>query len=575
MKKNSAKKALFVSVISMLIMVSMFVGSTFAWFTDSVSSVNNKIVSGNLDVELEYLVDGNWETVDADTNVFEENTLWEPGHTEIVYLRMSNVGSLALKYKLGVNVAYEAESVNVYDEAFKLSEYIVYGAIEDVETAFADRKAARAAVTTETALADGYNIAGELYPEGEVDEAADRFGEKYVALVVYMPEKVGNEVNYKKGATAPEIHLGINLMATQFTYEEDSYGPDYDDQPLYGGVPTAKVTKVAEMPEVTDMVNNTTVTLDTAYVFETTEDYASAQQNTHAKWHADFVATLDKSVPANAFGLGGQYDTFSSDWLAFGVDMAVTANTPVRMLELANIYMNYEELCNLVKQFQCGAFAIDELAMSEVTMTVELRLYETKDPADTANNTTNEETGAYLTIGTFSYTFPKAENSDLPDATIVDADQYENVALTWNTQWVSPSNANQQLESVYVFKSEDDYAAAQNSPYADWIADYYVTLSEDIATGDLVLAGNYGTYGWIGFENPMDVTANTAVGLLKTANMEISYEDIILMTDGEFTCGVADAHGTLDGVTITVDLRITNPNNPNEYYVITSTSYTF
>ena len=106
-KSKNTKRALWASILSMLVCAAMLVGSTFAWFSDSVTSGKNKIVAGNLDVELEYSTDGTtWNKVDADTNLFKsaDETLWEPGHTEYVYLRVSNVGSLALKYQFAVNV---------------------------------------------------------------------------------------------------------------------------------------------------------------------------------------------------------------------------------------------------------------------------------------------------------------------------------------------------------------------------------------------------------------------------------------------------------------------------------------
>ena len=51
-RKNIARNALFTSIISLMLCVSMLVGTTFAWFTDSVVSGNNIIAVGNLDVEL-------------------------------------------------------------------------------------------------------------------------------------------------------------------------------------------------------------------------------------------------------------------------------------------------------------------------------------------------------------------------------------------------------------------------------------------------------------------------------------------------------------------------------------------
>ena len=51
-RKNVTRSALLTSVLSLLLCVSMLVGTTFAWFTDTVVSGVNTIASGNLDVEL-------------------------------------------------------------------------------------------------------------------------------------------------------------------------------------------------------------------------------------------------------------------------------------------------------------------------------------------------------------------------------------------------------------------------------------------------------------------------------------------------------------------------------------------
>ena len=106
-KTRSTKQALIMSALSLLLCMSMLIGTTFAWFTDSVESLNNKIVAGNLDVELYWSTDASdWKKVDDTTNVFTDE-LWEPGHTEVVYLKVVNEGTLALKYQLGINVASE------------------------------------------------------------------------------------------------------------------------------------------------------------------------------------------------------------------------------------------------------------------------------------------------------------------------------------------------------------------------------------------------------------------------------------------------------------------------------------
>ena len=91
--RKTTRRALVLSLLSLLLCCSMLVGTTFAWFTDSVTSGNNTIVAGNLDIELEYSKDMvNWASVQGKTDLFTA-TLWEPGHTQVVYLRLKNVGT--------------------------------------------------------------------------------------------------------------------------------------------------------------------------------------------------------------------------------------------------------------------------------------------------------------------------------------------------------------------------------------------------------------------------------------------------------------------------------------------------
>lgn len=230
MNSKTTKRALIMSVLSLVVCISMLIGTTFAWFTDSVTSANNIIKSGNLDVELEYSTDmTNWTPVTSTTNVFKDGALWEPGYTEVVYLRVSNKGSLALKYELGVNIASEIEGINKAGETFKLSQYIEYGVIEDVTAKYDDRNLARAAVTSAAKLNAAITKSGSLLAKAE---GATEYPSKVVAMVVYMPETVGNEANHN--GTVPVINLGVNLLATQFTYEKDSFDELYDENAPFG-----------------------------------------------------------------------------------------------------------------------------------------------------------------------------------------------------------------------------------------------------------------------------------------------------------------------------------------------------
>ena len=80
------------------------------------------------------------------------------------------------------------------------------------------------------AEAEGATSLKTAYNSGVTTLLADE--EAIVTMVVYMPTTVGNEANHN-GVNKPSINLGINLVATQYTYEEDSFGDDYDEDSLY------------------------------------------------------------------------------------------------------------------------------------------------------------------------------------------------------------------------------------------------------------------------------------------------------------------------------------------------------
>ncbi len=230
MTNKSTKKALLLSVLSMLICVAMLVGTTFAWFTDSVTSGKNTITAGNLDVELEYTktpdVEDSWKTVADATDLLDPKALWEPGHAEVVYLRVRNLGTLALKYQFSMNIFDETVGKSVLGNDIYLSDYLMYGVV-DYTKELKTREEAIAAVENNAIALSGYSRTGDL--EATANDVADV---DTIALVVYMPTTVGNEANYR-GETVPSIELGVELRATQLVSEDDFFGNDYDKNAVY------------------------------------------------------------------------------------------------------------------------------------------------------------------------------------------------------------------------------------------------------------------------------------------------------------------------------------------------------
>ena len=418
MKKQKTMRSLLLSLISLMMSLTMLVGSTFAWFTDSVVSKNNIITSGNLDVVLEYKTEwaDDWAPVDETTALFNENALYEPGYTEIVYLRVSNAGSLALKYNLNVNVYTEAGSINVYGDEFLLSDYLQVGSyVQDeyssgfnyadilIPTMFGTREAALANVNSLDKLATTVVVDGRPVLVGEQTA-------QVVALVLTMPETVGNEANHKTGVAAPTIELGVTLTAGQYTDESDSFGNDYDKDAEFGkvdvlDVPRAKVealdpTTVNDGNPIKMYDVNTLgqtgeeVTVDVAYKFVAQHTYEEAKALPYGEWIADYVISFDGDIATDSAGLAGYYGNFGiTEWIAFTAPVDIAAGDEIYLLrDLLGQGIPYYAICRDVTEFECGAFNLDP-ANAGKKMNVQLRLTNPDDATD------------YVVAGEFNYTF--------------------------------------------------------------------------------------------------------------------------------------------------------------------------
>ena len=226
MKLKSKKSALLLSFTSLLLCFAMLAGSTFAWFTDTATTGVNKIVAGNLKVDI---VDADGRTsltgdggkllwtqkvVSEDGGALEAVEteglpLWEPGVTFLTKgFKIKNGGNLALKWKAEINKDNikngKADSEEIPSKSLLdvIDFYVVKSTDENAE-----------AVAIE-------NFVGELTKEDPVSETYYIKG--------HMREKAGNEY---QNLTLDGIT--ITVYATQLNHENDSFGPNYDkDAPL-------------------------------------------------------------------------------------------------------------------------------------------------------------------------------------------------------------------------------------------------------------------------------------------------------------------------------------------------------
>lgn len=210
MNKRKWMKALALSACLFVLWWAMGTSATLAWFSDT-DTVRNEFQVGLIDLEVRYKNDivTEYELMDETTAVFYDKAIYEPGYTQVVYLQIENKGDIDFKYKVSVTVEDVKTAKNMWNDDIYLPNYLRFGAV------FAESEAAlklevKDRLESRTHATDALGTWSQVSPY-EFDA-----GEKphYVALIVYMPEEVGNAANYR-GGDAPEVELGVTVFAQQ------------------------------------------------------------------------------------------------------------------------------------------------------------------------------------------------------------------------------------------------------------------------------------------------------------------------------------------------------------------------
>ena len=235
-EKNQTKRALLTSLLSMMLCVVLLIGTTFAWFTDSVTSGGNKIVAGNLDVELYHTnkVDDK-ESVGETTKLFDDITLWEPGAVVYETFTVENNGNLALKYRFDLN-QLATEDFNTVtwvgdNNTYDLTDVVKVAVVED--TAFdGDREVAKQLAYKDWEEASSNAVVSAML--------APEMSNTFTVVLYWEPGATDNFYNLKNdgwtldktnadGESVLFINAGVSLYATQAISESDSFGPYYDE----------------------------------------------------------------------------------------------------------------------------------------------------------------------------------------------------------------------------------------------------------------------------------------------------------------------------------------------------------
>ena len=257
--KRATKRALLTSVMALVMCVVMLVGTTFAWFTDTASTGVNKIVAGNLKVDIVGATTGNHiDSLSFQNKDNSSSILWEPGvtfHTE--GFRIKNDGNLALKWKMVVNK--DSASTGVVEGSNGKAGMNLLDVIDFSVVSSKDENA----------------------PAVKIDEFVGHTAAETIDSVTYyikgtMKTTAGNDY---QDLTLDGIT--ITVYATQDTVEFDSFDDKYDE-----GATLPEIRTVTDAATIADSVadlataGNKNVVVSVAQDMNNTAGIKTAKGNT-------------------------------------------------------------------------------------------------------------------------------------------------------------------------------------------------------------------------------------------------------------------------------------------------------
>ena len=336
---KSTKRALVSSALAILMCVAMLIGTTFAWFTDTASTGVNKIVSGNLKVDIIGAnSDSHIEKLDFTkaTGAEGENLLWEPGCRYLTEgFRIANNGNLALKWKAEINkdniTDGKVEGSTIAKDGKSLLDVIDFYVVTST-----DENADAVAIENFTGnLAKGAK-SGVYYIKGVMKTTA---GNDYQDLTL-------------DGIT-------ITVYATQDTVENDSFNNQYDKYAQYG-----ERTVKNEAPVVG--TNGTYGLVD------------SGRDNINTKnvTYSIPAGNYDGGFYAQHFGINSTFDGNGSTFKSFQLNCGYVPTTEASTLVVSNLNVNGDLIItassNNVVIYNCTAKHISVLGVkNDITVTID------------------------------------------------------------------------------------------------------------------------------------------------------------------------------------------------------------
>lgn len=192
---KAVKRSIILCALSLVLCVALLVGSTFAWFSDSITNSGNTITAGNLTAQWSYRTLNSedsvaYEPVSEELALFSADTVWQPGEPHGYDFKVENTGSVDFEWELTIDLADTAgESQNNLTDVL-----VVYVDGEKSDVAFADG----------AKLISGTLAVSDDESTTETDGSSCEF-----SLAFAIPENAGND--YQNSS----VSFSLTLSARQ------------------------------------------------------------------------------------------------------------------------------------------------------------------------------------------------------------------------------------------------------------------------------------------------------------------------------------------------------------------------
>lgn len=463
--------------------------------------------------------------------------------TEVVYLSIKNTGSLALKYKVAVNVTHVSTHALTDVMQYAITPDATYGQVTswDKNSGISVNPGVNDTAAEGVALLPGENGDGE---------------EHFFALSVHMLEEATNEY---MGET---ITFDIKVLAGQYEYEEDSFGTSYDEFAGYPGNGFAPAISGNETAAEIRIVGDDGYKVGSVVIPKDATDPDAEQYTASIKptnYRPNVTIESNMTVTAYEITVDG---------------LKENNNEPVKVQLKLNAGMDPAT----VKVYHHDQLVVGVPATEN---TPEI-------PAPEYNPNTGYVTFYTTSFSPFTlvydansqYVAPVVpEGMARPTATVTYEPEYVGPdKITWGSygQWSPTEGLAADLEAAFTFKCPENLDPEIREVFEFWHCDFYVSLDRALGENQIFLGGNYGSFGWVGFHNGnLTLEANEEVALLGSVTSNPwTYSDVERNV-GEFICGVGHVGTALDSATFTVKLRLTNPTDSTEFYDVNVVTYTF